>query len=244
MDALIDGEVAPGFEGVREAFAHNFEVGREIGAGFCLHVNGANVVDLVGGTFDAAGTRPYDRDTLQLVFSSTKGATAACANLLVQRGQLDLAQPVSHYWPEFAEAGKADIPVLYLLTHQAGLPVVDTRLSAEEVQHWDPMITALEAQAPVWEPGTAHGYHAVTYGYLVGEVVRRITGRTLGTFFAEEIAGPLGLDFWIGLPEEHEAARVADCRRALRGRAERSRGLGKFLGHLVGPGPQRRRCTV
>ncbi len=226
MDALIDGVVAPGFEGVREAFAHNFEVGREVGVGFCLHVHGAKVVDLVGGTFDAAGTRPYDRDTLQLVFSSTKGATAACANLLVQRGQLDLAQPVSHDWPEFAQANKADIPVLYLLTHQAGLPVLDTRLSAEEVQRWDPIIRALEAQSPLWEPGTAHGYHAVTYGYLVGEVVRRITGRSLGTFFAEEIAGPLGLEFWIGLPAELERRVLARRREPPRGRLEhRGRGL-------------------
>jgi CubicO group peptidase (beta-lactamase class C family) len=204
MSSIVGGEVEPGFEPVRDAFAHNFEVGREIGAAFCLHVAGRKVVDLWGGSFDRNESRPYDADTLQLVFSTTKGATAACANLLVQRGQLDLQAPVATYWPEFAQAGKEDIPVLFLLTHQAGLPAIDRTLTAGEVQAWDPMVQALAEQSPFWEPGTAHGYHALTYGYLVGEVVRRITGKSIGTYFAEEIAGPLGLEFWIGLPEEHE----------------------------------------
>jgi CubicO group peptidase (beta-lactamase class C family) len=204
MSAVIGGEVEPGFESVRDAFAHNFEVGREIGAAFCLHADGRKVVDLWGGSADRKESRPYDRDTLQLVFSTTKGATAACANLLVQRGQLDLQSPVSTYWPEFAQAGKEDIPVLFLLTHQAGLPAIDRTLTADEVQSWDPIAQALAEQSTFWEPGTAHGYHAITYGYLVGEVVRRVTGKTIGTYFAEEIAGPLGLEFWIGLPEEHE----------------------------------------
>jgi CubicO group peptidase (beta-lactamase class C family) len=204
MDGSIGGEVAPGFESVRDAFAHNFEVGRETGAAFCLHVGGRKVVDLYGGQFDRAGERPYGPDALQLVFSSTKGATAACANLLAQRGQLDLHAPVSTYWPEFAQSAKQDMPVLFLLTHQAGLPAIDATLTASEIQAWDPIVAALAAQAPLWEPGTAHGYHALTYGWLVGEVVRRVTGRSLGTYFAEEIAGPLGLEFWIGLPEAQE----------------------------------------
>jgi CubicO group peptidase (beta-lactamase class C family) len=204
MPATITGHVEPGFEGVREAFATNFEKGREHGSAFCLHVEGRPVVDLYGGFADRQGTVPYGEQTLQLVFSSTKGATAVCANLLAQRGQLDVMAPVASYWPEFAQAGKADMPVLYLLTHQAGLPAVDGALSPEAVQAWDPVVEALAAQAPFWEPGKAHGYHALTYGWLVGEVVRRITGRSLGTYFAEEVAGPLGLDFWIGLPEEHE----------------------------------------
>jgi CubicO group peptidase (beta-lactamase class C family) len=204
MDGIIGGDVEPGFEPVRDAFARNFEKGRETGAAFCLHVGGRKVVDLHGGHFDRAGDRPYGPDTLQLVFSSTKGATAACANLLAQRGELDLRAPVASYWPEFAQGGKEDIPVLFLLTHQAGLPAIDATLSASEVQAWDPIVAALAAQVPLWEPGTAHGYHAVTYGYLVGEVVRRVTGRSLGTYFAEEIAGPLGLEFWIGLPEAQE----------------------------------------
>jgi CubicO group peptidase (beta-lactamase class C family) len=204
MDVNIGGHVEPGFEAVKAAFTANFEDERETGAAFCLHVGGRKVVDLFGGTFTREGDRPYDHSTLQLVFSSTKGATAACANLLAQRGELDLQAPVARYWPEFAQAGKESIPVLFLLTHQAGLPAVDARLSAAEVQAWDPAVAALAAQAPFWEPGTAHGYHAVSYGYLVGEVIRRITGRTLGTYFAEEIADPLGLEFWIGLPEEQE----------------------------------------
>ena len=204
MDTPFGGQVEPGFEAVQEAFAYNFEKGRETGAAFCLHVDGRKVVDIYGGHFDRKATRPYDHDTLQLVFSTTKGATAVCANLLAQRGQLDLSAPVSQYWPEFAQAGKEEMPVLYLLTHQAGLPAVDRSLTAEEVQAWDPVCAALAEQAPFWEPGTAHGYHALTYGWLVGEVVRRITGRSLGTYFAEEVAGPLGLEFWIGLPEEYE----------------------------------------
>ena len=204
MDVSIGGHVEPGFGAVKDAFSQNFEAGHETGAAFCLHVDGRKVVDLYGGSFDGHGVRPYDQDALQLVFSSTKGATAACANLLAQRGELDLESPVARYWPEFAQFGKDEIPVLLLLTHQAGLPAADVTLSPAEIQAWDPVIAALEAQPPLWEPGTAHGYHALTYGWLVGEVIRRVTGRSLGTFFAEEIAGPLGLEFWIGLPEEQE----------------------------------------
>ena len=201
---VVRGLVEPGFEAVRDAFAANFEAGREVGAALCVHVQGRKVVDVCGGTFDANGTKPYGPDTLQLVFSSTKGATAVCANLLAQRGLLDLDAPVATYWPEFARAGKAELPVRLLLTHQAGLPAVDCELTTEEVQAWDPVVDALAAQAPFWEPGTAHGYHALTFGYLVGEVVRRISGRSLGTFFADEVAGPLGLEFHIGLPAELE----------------------------------------
>jgi CubicO group peptidase (beta-lactamase class C family) len=201
----IAGHVEPGFEAVREAFAQNFKEGRELGSAFCVHVEGRKVVDLCGGSFDGADTRPYGPDALQLVFSTTKGATAVCANLLAQRGLLDLDAPVATYWPEFAQAGKESMPVRYLLCHQAGVPAIDRRLTPEELQSWTPAIEALAEQAPFWAPGTAHGYHALSYGYLVGEVVRRISGRSLGTFFAEEVAGPLGLDFFIGLPEEYES---------------------------------------
>lgn len=200
----IDGLVERGFGGVADAFAANFADHGEVGAGFCLHVDGRKVVDIWGGIAEAGTGRPYTEDTLQLVFSTTKGATALCANLLVQRGLLDLDAPVASYWPEFAGAGKADIPVRWLLCHKAGLPVVDAELTLEEALAWEPVIRALEVQAPVWPPGTAHGYHAVTYGYLVGEVVRRISGRSLGTFFADEVAAKLGIEFWIGLPEEQE----------------------------------------
>jgi CubicO group peptidase (beta-lactamase class C family) len=200
----VTGSIEPGFEGVREAFEANFERGLEVGAGLCVHVDGHKVVDLHAGAFDEGGTRPYGPDTLQFVFSSTKGAAAACAHLLAQRGLLDFDEPVATYWPEFAQAGKGSMPVRFLLSHQAGLPAVDRTLTTDEFLAWDPIVAALAEQAPLWEPGTAHGYHAVSYGYLVGEVVRRISGRSLGTFFAEEIARPLGLEFYIGLPGELE----------------------------------------
>jgi CubicO group peptidase (beta-lactamase class C family) len=200
----VTGLVEPGFEAVRDAFAHNFEAGREVGAALCVHLHGHKVVDICGGLFDPDDTRPYGPDALQLVFSSTKGATAACANLLAQRGLLDLDAPVTEYWPEFARAGKEVLPVRYLLSHQAGLPAIDRTLTPEEVQAWDPVADALADQAPFWEPGSAHGYHALTYGYLVGEVVRRVSGRSLGTFFAEEVVRPLGLEFFIGLPAHLE----------------------------------------
>jgi CubicO group peptidase (beta-lactamase class C family) len=204
----IGGYADPGYEGVRDAFARNFDEHGEIGAGFALYVDGLKVVDLWGGTADADAGTPYTEDTLQLVFSTTKGATAACANLLAQRGELDLDLPVAHYWPEFAQAGKERIPVRFLLCHKAGLPTFDAELGVHDVIAWDPVVEALAAQAPYWEPGSTHGYHAVTYGYLVGEVVRRITGKTLGTFFHDEFAVPLDLEFWIGLPEDEEP-RVA-----------------------------------
>ena len=201
----VTGLVETGFEAVRDAFARNFDEGREVGAGFCVHVDGHKVVDIVGGSFDSGDpARAYGLDTLQVVFSSTKGATAACANLLAQRDDLDMDAPVTTYWPEFAQAGKEELPVRYLLSHQAGLPAVDARLTPEEIWAWDPIAEALATQQPFWEPGTAHGYHAVSYGYLVGEVVRRISGRSLGTFFADEIGRPLGIEFYIGLPAELE----------------------------------------
>ena len=207
MAAEVGGHVEPGFEGVRDAFSNNFEELGEVGATYAFYLDGTQVVDLWGGERTDTGAA-YDGDTLQIVFSSTKGATAACAHLLAQRGLLDIDAPVVTYWPEFGQAGKAHIPVRWLLSHQAGLPTVDSTLTREEALAWEPVIHALEVQAPLWEPGVAHGYHAITYGHLVGEVVRRIDGRSLGTFFHEEFAEPLGLDFWIGLPEELEP-RVA-----------------------------------
>jgi CubicO group peptidase (beta-lactamase class C family) len=204
MGTDIQGEVAGGYERVRDAFAENFEKHGEIGAAFTLYRRGEKVVDIWGGVADENTGRPWAEDSLQLVFSTTKGATAICANLLAQRGDLDVDAPVVKYWPEFGAEGKENIPVRWLLSHRAGLPVIDDPPSPEEALAWDPIIKLLEQQRPVWEPGTAHGYHALTYGWLVGEVVRRISGKSLGTFFAEEVAGPLGLDFWIGLPASQE----------------------------------------
>lgn len=201
----INGTAADGFGAVADAFARNFEQYPEVGAAFALYVDGESKVDLWAGVADKGSGRPWNEDTLQLVFSTTKGAAAICVARLVGNGVLDYDASVASYWPEFAAEGKEAITLGQLMSHQAGLPYVDAPLSVEEILAVNPVVRAFEVQAPVWEPGTAHGYHALTYGWLVGEVVRRVTGRTIGTYFAEEIAAPLGLDFWIGLPEEHEA---------------------------------------
>ncbi|MFB8279409.1 serine hydrolase domain-containing protein [Nocardia colli] len=196
----IDGTVAPGFEAVRDAFAANFADQGDIGAAVCVYLDGRPVVDLWGGLADPDTGRPWERDTLQLVYSATKGVVTAAAQLLVQRGLLDLDAPVARYWPEFAAAGKGEIPVRWLLTHQAGLAAIDKPVPLADALAWTPMVDALAAQTPNWTPGTDHGYHGRTFGWLVGEVIRRITGRTVGQFLAEEIAGPYDVDFFIGLP--------------------------------------------
>jgi len=194
----VRGTVAAGFEGVREAFASNFVDGLDRGASFSLWVGGEEVVDIAAGE-DVPG-EPYETDTLQLVFSSTKGLTAICANILIQRGELDVDALVTDYWPEYGQAGKEHTKVEWLLTHQAGLPIIEKHLSLEEVLAWEPVIAAIEQQVPQWEPGTAHGYHAVSYGWLVGEVIRRVSGKTVGQLWQDEVAQPLDLDAWIGLP--------------------------------------------
>ncbi|MEA2469588.1 MAG: hypothetical protein QOE38_587 [Thermoleophilaceae bacterium] len=196
----LGGSVDSGFEGVRDAFERNFAEHREAGAQCCVHVGGKAVVDLWGG---------YGADALQVVFSTTKGATAACANLVIQRGLLDPEAAVAEYWPEFAANGKAAVTVRQLLSHQAGLPAPDPGLTMDDLGDWDKICSLLAAQAPAWEPGTAYGYHAVTFGWLAGELVRRVDGRGLGTFFAEEIAGPTGAEFWIGLPESEDGRVVS-----------------------------------
>lgn len=200
----INGTVNEGFGAVADAFAQNFEDANELGAGFCLHVDGEVKVDVWAGVADKASGRVWDDQTLQLVFSTTKGAAAICIARLVQDGKLSYEDKVADHWPEFAQNGKADITVSQMMSHQAGLAAVDATLSFDEIMAVTPVVEALAAQTPLWEPGSGHGYHAVTYGWLAGELLRRIDGRTMGTYFAEEIAWPLGLDFWIGLPEEHE----------------------------------------
>jgi CubicO group peptidase (beta-lactamase class C family) len=209
----VHGEVAPGYEAVREAFAANFARGDELGAATSIYKDGVKVVDLWGGIANEDTGTPWNEDTLQLVFSTTKGATAACAALLMQRGLLDVDAPVVEYWPEFAAEGKDTIPVRWLLCHRAGLPAVDEPLTPEAFYAWDPVVAALAAQKPWWEPGTKHGYHALTYGHLVGEVIRRISGKSVGQFFADEIAGPLGAEFFIGLPasEEHRVTKLSNA---------------------------------
>jgi CubicO group peptidase (beta-lactamase class C family) len=198
------GWTAPGFEGVREAFERNFADGMEVGASFAAYHRGRKVADLWGGVADQETGRPWEEDTLMLVFSTTKGITAVCANKLAQEGRLDVDAPVVEYWPEFGKNGKEDIPVSYLLSHQAGLAWVDGDMTAEEALSWEPVIEALENQHPAWHPGAQHGYHATTYGWLVGEVIKRVTGISVGAYLTKELAGPLGLDMWIGLPESEE----------------------------------------
>jgi CubicO group peptidase (beta-lactamase class C family) len=200
----IHGEVEPGFEGVRDAFQKNFDNGSEIGAAFSAYHRGKKVVDLWGGIADPGTDKPWERDTMMLVFSTTKGITAMCANKLAQEGKLDVDAPVVEYWPEFAANGKENIPVSYLLSHQAGLAWVDGEMTPEQALSWDPVVDALAKQSPAWEPGSQHGYHATTYGWLVGEVIKRVAGKSVGTYFRDEIGDPLDVDFWIGLPEEYE----------------------------------------
>ncbi|HXG10979.1 MAG TPA: serine hydrolase domain-containing protein [Gemmataceae bacterium] len=204
----IDGFCDPLFREVRQEFERNFLERGEVGASVCVMVEGKTVVDLWGGLADRHTGRPWERDTIGLVWSCTKGATALCAHLLVSRGLLDLDAPVARYWPEFAQAGKEAIPVRWLLNHQAGLPAIRQPLKPGGLYDWSYLVGLLAAEEPFWPPGTRQGYHAATFGHLVGEVVRRITGQDLGTFFRQEVAGPLGLDFHLGLPEEHEP-RVA-----------------------------------
>jgi CubicO group peptidase (beta-lactamase class C family) len=199
--ADLHGTVEPGYERVGAAFAENFDVEGDVGAALTVYRHGRIVVDLWGGERDARTHAPWEPDTLVRVASTTKGITAVCANLLSQQGRLDFDAPVATYWPEFAAEGKESMPVRLIMSHQAGLPVVDRLFTKEDVFTWDPICEALAAQRPIWEPGSAHGYHGQTYGYLIGEVIRRITGRTVGTFLAEEVAGPLALDTFIGLPE-------------------------------------------
>jgi CubicO group peptidase (beta-lactamase class C family) len=204
----VEGENAARFARVREAFEKNFATG-EVGAALAVTVDGELVVDLWGGHRDAARSKPWQRDTIVNVYSTTKGMTAICANRLAEQGVLDLDAPVASYWPEFAQAGKAEIPVRWLLSHRAGLAALREQIPAGGQYDWKFMTEALAAEKPWWDPGTSHGYHALTYGYLVGEVVRRIDGRTLGAYFRDELAEPLGLDFWIGTGPELDA-RVAD----------------------------------
>jgi CubicO group peptidase (beta-lactamase class C family) len=199
------GWTAAGFEKVRDAFQANFDNGSEVGAAFSAYHRGQKVVDLWGGIADQTTDEPWEEDTIMLVFSTTKGMTAICANKLAQEGKLDVEAPVATYWPEFAAEGKHDMPVAYLLSHQAGLAWVDGEMTLDQVYEWDPVIIALQNQKPHWEPGTQHGYHATTYGWLVGEVVKRIAQKSVGTYLHDEIAAPLDLDLWIGLPDAEQA---------------------------------------
>jgi CubicO group peptidase (beta-lactamase class C family) len=199
----VDGYCHQRFAPVREAFEKNFADGLEVGASVAVSVEGDLVVDLWGGHRDAAGIAPWERDTIVNVYSTTKTMAALCLLVLADRGEVDLYAPVVRYWPEFACNGKEGVEVRHFLSHSAGLAGMDEPKRGDDLYDWEGMTAALARQAPWWQPGTASGYHALTQGYLLGEVVRRITGRSIGTFFAEEIAGPLDADFHIGTAAVH-----------------------------------------
>lgn len=205
----VDGHCDPRFTAVRTAFEENFRDRDELGAAVTVTVGGETVVDLWGGWADAARTRPWERDTLVNVWSTTKGPVALCAHILADRGLIDFDAPVATYWPEFAAAGKENVLVRHLLSHRAGLAGLREPHSLAQLYDWELTTERLAAMEPWWEPGTRSGYHALTYGFLVGEVVRRVSGLLPSAFLEREVTGPLGIDFTIGLPEK-EADRAAE----------------------------------
>jgi CubicO group peptidase (beta-lactamase class C family) len=202
--AEIHGTCEDRFGEVRETLASFLDSGTDVGASAAVYVDGEPVADLWGGHADPGRDVLWERDTITNVWSVTKTMTALCSLILADRGELDLDAPVAAYWPEFAAAGKDRVLVRHVLSHTAGLPSFEAPMAVEDLYDWEKATARLAAQAPLWEPGTESGYHVVTQGFLIGEVVRRITGRTLGTFFADEVAGPLGADFHIGLSAAHD----------------------------------------
>lgn len=208
----ISGFSEPRFAAVKDAMAANFAAGKELGCRFTLVQGGETVVDLWGGFADRARTRSFDQRTLTPVFSTTKAVAALLIARLVDQGKLAYDQTVASVWPEFAQAGKGAITVEQVMSHQEGLSGFPDKMDPAEWFDWDGICARLAAMAPLWPPGTASGYHPITYGYLAGEIFRRVAGRTMGTALREDLAVPFGLDFWIGLPDA-EFDRVADLQR-------------------------------
>jgi CubicO group peptidase (beta-lactamase class C family) len=204
-DTDVSGECEPAFAAVREELVRNLAERDEVGAAVCAQVDGRTVVDLWGGVADRATGRAWAGDTRVVVYSCTKGATALCAHILADRGELDLDAPVAQYWPEFATNGKEGALVSMMLDHSVGVPAISGQLEPGAMYDWDQMCDLLARQEPWWVPGTRNGYHMITFGWTVGELVRRVSGRSLGTFFRDEVAQPLGLEFDIGLPEALES---------------------------------------
>jgi CubicO group peptidase (beta-lactamase class C family) len=203
--APIQGTVATGWEKVRDTFVRNLEFNGDHGAGVAVYHRGELVVDLVGGWFDKNKTVEYSHDSLQVGFSMTKGIIAIAIAMLVDRGLIDYSAPVAQYWPEFDQHGKGEATVAQLLSHQCGLYTVDGEISLEECLDWVTITERLAATRPAWPIGTATGYHALTYGWLAGELIRRVDGRSPGRFVRDEIGGPLGAEIYIGLPAELES---------------------------------------
>jgi CubicO group peptidase (beta-lactamase class C family) len=208
-DVDIHGSCAARFEGVRDAFEQNFLLGKEVGAAVAAWVDGELVVNLWAGMADAAGTRPWQVDTLATVLSATKGLTSTCVHQLVERGEVDLSAPVARYWPEFAQAGKEGITIGMVMSHRSGVIGPRQRMDWTQVTDWDLVCERLAAAEPWWEPGTAQGYHLATFGFILGEVVRRVTGHTVGHYLRTQIAEPLGADVHIGLSRA-QLRRCAD----------------------------------
>lgn len=211
--AQVHGFCAPAFQPVFDAFVANFRDRKEIGASVAITHNGQAVLEAWGGfsdTLSATPSTPWNRDTVSLVFSCTKGAAALCAHILVAQGKLELDKPVAHYWPEFAANGKSRVTVRMLLSHAAGVPAIpfSTPVPPGGWADWNLMTSLIAGTAPWWEPGTTHGYHALTFGWLAGELVRRVSGVSVGTFFQQQVAVPLDMDFWIGMPSA-QLGRVA-----------------------------------
>jgi CubicO group peptidase (beta-lactamase class C family) len=204
---VVQGHCDARFKGVLEAFAENFEKRGELGASVCINVEGKTVVDLWGG-LKSEGGEAWDKDTVSVVFSSTKGASALCAHMAADRGLLDLDAPVTRYWPEFGQAGKEGAIVSMMLDHSVGVPAIREKLKRQGAYDYEYMCEMLARETPFWKPGTRNGYHGLTLAWTVGEMVRRSTGTRMGAFLRDEVARPLGIDFWLGLPEEHEP-RVA-----------------------------------
>ena len=229
----VSGRVEPEFTAVRESFLGNFDHGEEIGAAVAVYHRGNLVVDLAGGLRDRISGTRYSHETLQPVFSVRKGITALAANMLADRVQLDLEAPVASYWPEFAHAGKSEIPVRWLLTHQSGVLGPSRTISPEQLLDWDLVVGLLAAQAPDWKPGSKHGYHSMTYGFLVGEVVRRVTGKTLGQYVARQIAGALHADLFIGLPMDKETSVAPALLPELGGRRPRLPDSGPYAARVL-----------
>ena len=207
--AEVQGTCEARFEGVRKALSASLDSGGDVGASVAVYLHGEPVVDIWGGYVDEAKSAPWERDTLTNVWSTTKTMTFLCALMLADRKQLDFHAPVATYWPEFAQGGKEAVEVRHIMGHTAGLSGWDQPIAPEQLADWELCTMALAAQTPWWEPGSASGYHALTQGYLIGEVVRRIVGESIGTWFAREVAKPLDADFFIGLPES-EDSRVSN----------------------------------